>query len=140
MFFEIINRTKLIPIPPQLDSWYHLYQNTPETIYASNGILQTSNKKSLPNVELSSDTWHRRWDSPAPLQQSAGLLQPGGTQSAGHGLFESHLAALAKFAAKIKSNTPQGAAFGADARTLPRPKNAPPGHFCPAGRKAPGTG
>ena len=26
------------------------------------------------------------------LQQSAGLLQPGGTQSAGHGLFESHLA------------------------------------------------
>ena len=64
--FEIINRTKLIPIPPQLDSWYHLYQNTPETIYASNGILQTSNKKSLPNVELSSDTWCRRWDSPAP--------------------------------------------------------------------------
>lgn len=61
--FEIINRTKLIPIPPQLDSWYHLYQNTPETIYASNGILQTSNKKSLPNVELSSDTWRRRWDS-----------------------------------------------------------------------------
>ena len=52
-------------------------------------------KKSLPNVELSSDTWRRRWDSPAPLQQSAGLLQPGGTQSAGHGLFESHLAALA---------------------------------------------
>ena len=43
--FEIINRTKLIPIPPPLDSWYHLYQNTPETIYASNGILQTSNKK-----------------------------------------------------------------------------------------------
>ena len=93
--FEIINRTKLIPISPQLDSWYHLYQNTPETIYASNGILQTSNKKSLPNVKLSSDTWRRRWDSPAPLQQSAGLLQPGGTQSAGHGLFESHLAALA---------------------------------------------
>ena len=47
------------------------------------------------NGKLSSDTWRRRWDSPAPLQQSAGLLQPGGTQSAGHGLFESHLAALA---------------------------------------------
>ena len=61
----------------------------------SNGILQTGNKKSLPNVELGSDTWRRRWDSPAPLQQSAGLLQPGGTQSAGHGLFESHLVALA---------------------------------------------
>ena len=58
-------------------------------------ILQSGNKKSLPNVKSSSDTWRRRWDSPAPLQQSAGLLQPGGTQSAGHGLFESHLAALA---------------------------------------------
>ena len=58
-------------------------------------ILQSSNKKSLPNVELGSDNWRRRWDSPAPLQQSAGLLQPGGTQSAGHGLFESHLATLA---------------------------------------------
>ena len=52
-------------------------------------ILHNGNKKSLPNVELSSDTWRRRWDSPAPLQQSAGLLQPSGTQSAGHGLFES---------------------------------------------------
>ena len=38
--FEIINRTKLIPIPPQLDSWYHLYQNTPETIYASNTSIE----------------------------------------------------------------------------------------------------
>ena len=38
--FEIINRTKLIPIPPKLDSWYHLYQNTPETIYASNTSIE----------------------------------------------------------------------------------------------------
>ena len=38
--FEIINRTKLIPISPQLDSWYHLYQNTPETIYASNTSIE----------------------------------------------------------------------------------------------------
>ena len=30
--------------------------------------------------------------------------------------------------------------YGADGGSLPRPKNAPPGHFCPAGRKAPGTG
>ena len=29
----------------------------------STGILQSGNKKSLPNVELSSDTWRRRWDS-----------------------------------------------------------------------------
>ena len=26
-------------------------------------ILHNGNKKSLPNVELSSDTWRRRWDS-----------------------------------------------------------------------------
>lgn len=30
--------------------------------------------------------------------------------------------------------------YGADGGSLPRPKNAPPGHFYPAGRKAPGTG
>ena len=30
--------------------------------------------------------------------------------------------------------------YGADGGSLPHPKNAPPGHFCPAGRKAPGTG
>ena len=38
--FEIINRTKLIPIPPKLDGWYHLYQNTPEIIYASNASIE----------------------------------------------------------------------------------------------------
>lgn len=38
--FEIINRTKLIPISPKLDGWYHLYQNTPETIYASNTSIE----------------------------------------------------------------------------------------------------
>ena len=38
--FEIINRTKLIPIPPKLDGWYHLYQNTPEIIYASNTSIE----------------------------------------------------------------------------------------------------
>jgi len=54
---------------------------------------------------------------PAPLQQPTGLLQPGGTQSAGQGLFESH---LAKLAIKTENSTPQGAAFGADggSRTL----------------------
>ena len=72
-----------------------IIRNLLNDYYRSTGILQSGNKKSLPNVKLSSDTWRRRWDSPAPLQQSAGLLQPGGTQSAGHGLFESHLATLA---------------------------------------------
>ena len=47
----------------------------------------------------------------APLQQPTGLLQPGGTQSAGQGLFESH---LAKLAIKTENSTPQGAAFVAD--------------------------
>lgn len=84
------------------------------SIRKARGFCKAAIKKSLPNVKLSSDTWRRRWDSPAPLQQSAGLLQPGGTQSAGHGLLESHLVALTWFAAKIKGSTPQGAAFGAD--------------------------
>lgn len=30
----------MIPIPPKLDGWYHLYQNTPETIYASNTSIE----------------------------------------------------------------------------------------------------
>jgi len=30
----------LIPIPPKLDGWYHLYQNTPEIIYASNASIE----------------------------------------------------------------------------------------------------
>ena len=34
--FELIKRTKLIPIPPKLDGWYHLYQKAPETVYVSN--------------------------------------------------------------------------------------------------------
>ena len=39
--FEIIKQTKLIPIPPKLDGWYHLYQKAPETIYASNASIQS---------------------------------------------------------------------------------------------------
>lgn len=38
--FELIKQTKLIPIPPKLDEWYHLYQKAPETIYASNTSVQ----------------------------------------------------------------------------------------------------
>jgi hypothetical protein len=68
--------------------------------------LQSGDKKALPNVKLSSDTWRRRWDSPAPLQQSAGLLQPGGTQSAGHGLFESRLATPCIVCRKNKKAAP----------------------------------
>ena len=30
----------MIPIPPKLDGWYHLYQNTPETIYVSNTSIE----------------------------------------------------------------------------------------------------
>lgn len=36
--FEVISQTKLIPIPPKLDGWYHLYQNAPETLYANTSI------------------------------------------------------------------------------------------------------
>lgn len=31
----------MIPIPPKLDGWYHLYQEAPETVYASNASIQS---------------------------------------------------------------------------------------------------
>ena len=37
---EVINETKLIPFPPKLDGWYHLYRNAPGTIYSSNASIQ----------------------------------------------------------------------------------------------------
>lgn len=37
---EVINETKLIPFPPKLDGWYHLYHNAPGTIYSSNASIQ----------------------------------------------------------------------------------------------------
>jgi len=39
--FEVINQTQLIPIPPKLDGWYHLYRNAPETIYSSDATIQS---------------------------------------------------------------------------------------------------
>lgn len=39
--FELIRRTKLIPIPPKLDEWYHLYHNAPETMYSSNASIKS---------------------------------------------------------------------------------------------------
>ena len=38
--FELIKQTKLIPIPPELDDWYQLYQKTPESIYVSNTSIK----------------------------------------------------------------------------------------------------
>ena len=38
--FEVVNQAKLIPIPPKLDEWYHLYQNIPETMYTSDTSIQ----------------------------------------------------------------------------------------------------
>ena len=38
---EIINQTKLIPMPPKLDGWYRLYHNAPETIYSSDTSIQS---------------------------------------------------------------------------------------------------
>ena len=39
--FELIKQTKLIPIPPDLDGWYHLYQKAPETNYVSDTSIQS---------------------------------------------------------------------------------------------------
>ena len=38
--FEVINQTQLVPTPPKLDGWYHLYQTAPETIYSSDATIQ----------------------------------------------------------------------------------------------------
>lgn len=39
--FELIKRTNLIPIPPELDGWYKQYQGSPETVYVSNTSIQS---------------------------------------------------------------------------------------------------
>lgn len=39
--FEVINQTKLIPIPPKLDGYYRLYRDAPETIYAADTTIQS---------------------------------------------------------------------------------------------------
>lgn len=38
---ELINRSKLIPVPPNLEEWCNLYQNAPETLYTSNTPIQS---------------------------------------------------------------------------------------------------
>ena len=38
---ELINRSKLIPVPPNLEEWYNLYQNAPKTLYTSNTSIQS---------------------------------------------------------------------------------------------------
>lgn len=38
--FEVVNKSKLIPIPPKLEGWYQLYQKTPETLYGSTASIQ----------------------------------------------------------------------------------------------------
>lgn len=38
--FELIMRSKLIPIPPKLDGWYHTYHKAPETMYVSDTSIQ----------------------------------------------------------------------------------------------------
>ena len=39
--FELIKETKLIPIPPKLEEWYHQYQKVPEKEYVSNTSIQS---------------------------------------------------------------------------------------------------
>lgn len=38
---NVINQTKLIPMPPKLDGWYRLYHAAPETMYASDSSIQS---------------------------------------------------------------------------------------------------
>lgn len=39
--FEVINQSKLIPIPPKLDGYYRLYCDAPETIYVTDTTIQS---------------------------------------------------------------------------------------------------
>lgn len=39
--FELIKKTKLIPVPPKLDEWYHFYQKAPETQYVPKSSIKT---------------------------------------------------------------------------------------------------
>lgn len=39
--FELIKQSKLIPIPPELDQWYHMYLESPDTVYLSNVSIQS---------------------------------------------------------------------------------------------------
>lgn len=39
--FDLIYKSKLIPIPPKLEGWYQLYQTAPETLYSSESSIQT---------------------------------------------------------------------------------------------------
>ena len=39
--FNLIYKSKLIPIPPKLEGWYQLYQTAPETLYSSESSIQT---------------------------------------------------------------------------------------------------
>lgn len=38
--FEVVNKSKLIPVPPKLEGWYHLYQKAPETLYGATASIQ----------------------------------------------------------------------------------------------------
>ena len=38
--FEVVNKSKLIPVPPKLEGWYHLYQKAPETLYGAAASIQ----------------------------------------------------------------------------------------------------
>lgn len=39
--FETVYSSKLVPIPPILHEWYHLYKNAPDTMYASNVSIKS---------------------------------------------------------------------------------------------------
>lgn len=39
--FDLISKTKLIPVPPKLENWYELYRIAPDTIYSSDSSIHT---------------------------------------------------------------------------------------------------
>lgn len=39
--FKLVNQSNLIPVPPKLEGYYHLYCDAPETIYAADTTIQS---------------------------------------------------------------------------------------------------
>ena len=98
-------------------------------------------KKKTASAFLHADGfWRRWWVLPRPKNSPPGCFCPAGRKAPGTGCSHptSNFTTLCK--KKTASAFLHADGFWRRWWVLPRPKNSPPGCFCPAGRKAPGTG
>ena len=98
-------------------------------------------KKKTASAFLHADGfWRRWWVLPRPKNSPLGCFCPAGRKAPGTGCSHptSNFTTLCK--KKTASAFLHADGFWRRWWVLPRPKNSPLGCFCPAGRKAPGTG